>query len=73
MDGFYFHERRTDGEDPAGLTVSKRATLPEGDFMITEYCWGAMALWFVDSDNFTADERQSAYEAFMLNAVLGTN
>jgi len=51
---------------PAGFTVSKKDKLPEGDFEITEYVWGETELWFVDVDEFTEDERQTAYEAFAL-------
>ena len=58
----FFHPRAADGETPGGITVSKSRRLPAGDFGITEYIWGPIALWFVDSDRFTADERQAAYE-----------
>jgi len=57
---FYFWPRQ--GE-PAGITVTKRDSLPDGDFGITEYCWGDASLWFLDADEFTADERQEAYLA----------
>lgn len=63
--GFYFFDRAEDGTNPAGVTVSKRDPLPEGDFGITEYMWGDVALWFVDEDNFTDNERQLAYMAYM--------
>ena len=58
---FYFFDRKEEPGKPAGVTVSKRRTLPEGDFEITEYGWSRMSLWFVDEDEFTADERQVAY------------
>ena len=65
MTQFGFHIRLACGDDhPAGITVSKGADLPAGDFRITEYCWGDTSLWFVDSDKFTDDERQAAYQAF---------
>lgn len=56
--GFWFHVRVADGDTPEGFTVSKRKRLPPGDFRITEYLWGEFALWFVDADNFTEDERK---------------
>ncbi len=59
---YYYSERAACGDDPAGLTVSKQSQLPDGDFHLTEYCWGRVSLWFVDADEFTADERQNAYE-----------
>ena len=52
------------GENP-GITVSKKATLPSGDFEITEYIFqraGYVSLWFIDRDKFTADERELAYK-----------
>ena len=58
----FFYPRAADGKKPGGITVSKTPALPEGDFGLTEYIWGPSALWFVDSDRFTADERQAAYE-----------
>ncbi len=61
---FYFFPR---GGDNPGLTVTKRDELPEGDFGITEYTWsdwGYATLWFVDADEFTANERQAAYRAY---------
>lgn len=61
---FYFFPHNENHVDPSGVTVSKYDTLPTGDFGITEYGWGNVSLWFVDSDKFTADERQSAYENF---------
>lgn len=65
---FYFFQRS--GDNP-GITVSKRDTLPDGDFGITEYVWrdwGYEALWFVDADKFTATERQAAYTAMATGA-----
>ena len=64
MSKTYFHKRKATADCPAGITVSKKAKLPEGDFKITEYSWGSTKLWFVDVDNFSADERQSIYYAF---------
>lgn len=61
---FCFHNRLRSGDVPAGITVSRSETLPVGDFTATEYCWGSVSLWFVDSDKFTKDERQKAYQAF---------
>ena len=61
---FHFFKRRSDGENPAGLTVSKHAHLPDGDFKLTEYCWGSISLWFIDRDEFTADERETCREKF---------
>ena len=58
----YYFERQEHGDDPAGWTVSKRSQLPDGDFEITEYTWGAVSLWFVVNDEFTEEERQLAYE-----------
>jgi hypothetical protein len=66
MMDFYFHKRIADDKTPAGLTVSKHSNLPEGDFGITEYVWPDKVLWFLDRDEFNADERQSAYLEFML-------
>ncbi len=57
----WFHNRLPEPGKPGGVTVSKRETLPAGDFGITEYCWPDRSLWFVDSDNFTANERQAAH------------
>jgi len=61
----YFFPREKDGDNPAGVTVSKRANLPRGDFGVTEYSWGELSLWFVDAHKFTADEREAAYRAFV--------
>ena len=66
---FYYLARQADGENPAGLTVSKNDELPEGDFKLTEYCWGwgeaSVSLWFVDADDFSEDERQLAFQMFL--------
>lgn len=62
---YYYFNRGAAPDCPAGITVSKRDTLPEGDFRITEYIFqqfGYETLWFVDADRFTANERQAAYE-----------
>ena len=64
--GYYFWPRKAHKGDPAGVTVTKRAELPNGDFGITEYSWGAVDLWFLDDDEFTAAERQEAYESFLV-------
>lgn len=61
----YFFHRVRDGNNPAGITVSKSDALPEGDFGITEYTWSSVTLWFVDSDKFTAYERQRAFLDFV--------
>lgn len=47
-----------------GMTVSKLPELPAGDFDLDEYEGDGFKLWFVRCDNFTADERQAAFEAF---------
>lgn len=57
-----FIPRQRDGDNPGGLTVSKNVRLPEGEFQLDSYKWGSVTLWFVHDDNFTADERQQAYE-----------
>jgi hypothetical protein len=56
----WFHMFHRWGECP-GITVSRSATLPEGDFQITEYRWDWVSLWFVDADRFTARERHWIY------------
>ena len=61
---FVFHQRIAQPGVPAGWTVTKGGNLPDGDFKITEYSWGDQKLWFLDSDNFTADDRQEALLAF---------
>lgn len=61
----YFHQRQATKEVPCGWTVSRKESLPSGDFRITEYRWGPISLWFVDADEFTADERQAAYWAYV--------
>lgn len=61
----YIFIREANGDDPGGYTVSKRSTLPEGDFQITEYRWGKDLLCFVDTDNFTEAERQAAYIGYL--------
>lgn len=62
---FHFFERQAENSCPAGWTVSKNPKLPDGDFRIVEYSWLNDSLWFVGEDNFTADERQAAYMAFL--------
>lgn len=66
MPGFHFFDRVEDGK-PAGVTVSKNPELPEGDFKIDEYIWPKTntSLWFVVDDDFSEDERQSAYSFFV--------
>jgi hypothetical protein len=64
----WFFDRAADDDNPAGVTVSKKDMLPDGDFGITEYCWGDVSLWFVDHDRFTPDERQAAYQAWWQRA-----
>lgn len=65
----WFHNRQADGRTSAGITVSRSETLPDGDFRITEYEWPLATLWFVDRDEFTADERQWAYVAIVRKAA----
>lgn len=67
----FFFNRLAAPEHPSGITVSKRSTLPKGDFRITEYSWGADSLWFVDDDKFSDDERRRAYEAFVAMPAVG--
>jgi hypothetical protein len=67
---FHFYQRREEPGKPAGVTVSKKPALPKGDFGITEWIWGPTVLWFVDDDEFTADERQAAYEGVMHATVI---
>lgn len=64
----FFHERGETPICPAGTTVSKSESLPEGDFSITEYRWGYIRLWFVDADKFTARQRNKAYLAYRMGA-----
>ena len=62
---FFFFSRG--GEYP-GITVSKNDSLPSGDFKITEYIFlrfGYVSLWFIDGDEFTADERVLAYQQYL--------
>lgn len=66
QDLIYFHQQKS-----GDLTVSKSAVLPDGDFEITEYQCGKISLWFVNLDEFNADERQIAYESFILNLMEG--
>lgn len=56
------HDRMATADCPTGVTISRRQKLPKGDFMITEYSWPWVTLWFVDADKFTADERQEIAE-----------
>lgn len=68
----YFFERLESEYYPAGLTVSKNDVLPDGDFLITEFSWGGCTLWFIDADEFTDDERQTAYEAVITGFPAGS-
>ena len=61
---FYLFEREPNGEDPGGITVSKKAELSKEDFDIDEHVWGDVSLWFVRDDEFNDDERQLVYEVF---------
>ena len=54
-----------------GQTVTKRAALPDGEFQIDEYVWPDRTIWFVQSDNFTEDEREAVYEALKEQAGAG--
>lgn len=67
----YIFVRLANGDDPGGCTVSKRSTLPAGDFQITEYSWGKDSLCFVDADNFTEAERQAAYIGYLRTKFRG--
>ena len=68
MDAYYFpHE--PSHVIPHGITVSKKPELSDGDLECTEYLWGHVSLTFVDADNFTADEREAAYRAWMTRRV----
>lgn len=66
MEEVFFYPRAATDTVPAGMTVSKQSTLLErkDDFVITSYSWGDVELWFVDEDEFTADERQFVCEAW---------
>jgi len=66
----FLHERLATDGCPSGITISKKPFLPEGDFSITEYSWGDCKLWFVDADNFTADERQAAYLSYITGGAV---
>lgn len=65
MTEVFLFDRIASEDAPAGYTVSKFSTLPAGDFEITEYQWGKVILWFVDADNFSADEREEAFRGWM--------
>jgi hypothetical protein len=65
MDYYCFHVRAESEGTPEAITVSKTYDLPEGNFGITEYIWGDIRLWFVDADEFTADERQQALAIYV--------
>lgn len=60
MTTFHYFE-----QDNHNTTVSKTDPLPSGDFRLTEYCWGPVSLWFIDSQRFTPAERQAAYFGFL--------
>ena len=57
----FFYFTRTNG-----ITVSKTAELPAGYFFVDEFHWGPVSLGFIREQNFTADERQDAYDMFMV-------
>ena len=62
---FFFFNRF--GDNP-GITVSKKETLRSGDFKITEFIFqrfGYVALWFIDRDKFTVNERERAYKQYL--------
>ena len=63
---YAFHREAT-ADCPAGLTISKRNSLPEGEFGVMEYHWPDLILWFVEVDEFTCDERQDVYLGMMAN------
>lgn len=63
MKGVYLFERLETPDCPAGITVSRKPKLPEGDFEIAPFSWPDLVLGFVVEDAFTADERQQIYEA----------
>lgn len=65
---FHYFEREAAPDCPAGWTVSKRETLPDGDFRVTEFIWGCLPLWFVDADEFSAAEREAAWAGFVEEA-----
>ena len=66
MSALVFIPRMPDGDSPGGLTVSKNIRLPDGEFQLNSFTWatadGPVRLWFVAVDNFTADEREAAYQ-----------
>lgn len=62
---FHCFPRMAELGSPAGFTISKTEALPEGDFRVTEFTWGNFTLWFIDQQEFTADERQAAYLGFL--------
>ena len=69
---YYFFPRMADKLDcPAGITVSKKSVLPNGDFRLDEYIWPDInfALWFVAADNWTAEEREEAIREFKLTML----
>lgn len=61
---FHYFARVGEPGKPAGTTVSKTGSLPDGQFRITEYTWRTVSLWFINQQNFTADERQYAHCEF---------
>lgn len=71
LPGVWFHDRIAVRDAPAGITVSRNKKLPDGDFGLTEYHWGPVSLWFVDDDEFSADERQDAYRSYVMGQLSG--
>ena len=71
MRNLIFTPRMPCGAVPGGMTVHKTPLPKQGDFTITEYLWGETALWFVDADDFSDDERQEAYETFLRMKAAG--
>ena len=65
MSQVYYFQRGVTDDCEAGLTVTRQSKLPDGDFIIDEYCWGDFKLWFVADDDFTADEREACRAALL--------
>lgn len=62
---FYYFPRRANPGLAAIIIVSKTEPLPDGYFRLVEHTWGPVSLWFIERQNFTADERQAAYCGFI--------
>lgn len=67
MDGVYLFERPPTANDPGGMTVSKTAEVPSGDYGFTEFTWHDITLWFIDEHEFTADEREAVFLSYALD------